>query len=126
VSPDRAGIFQQLLNQAGIGGKAAMDDSAQQVPQNEAKPTTAADDNPYQAPQTAPKPTARRVYFSLLFIPGLLLAVVSALFGTCAIAQSLATGIDSAFWGMSAIIAFVLAVIAWAILSSAFKRSRRG
>ena len=129
MSSGQAGIFQQLLNPAGIGDtrkQGAMDDNPQQVPHNEAKPDTAADDNPYQAPQAAPKPTARRAYFSLLFIPGLLLAVVSALFGTCAVAQSLTTGIDSEFSGMSAIIAFVIAVFAWGILSSAFKRSRRG
>ena len=101
-----------------------MDENPYQPPQSEPKPISSSDDNPYQAPQADLKPSARRLYFSLLFIPGLLLAVVSAVFGTCAAVQSQYTGIEGEFWGITASIAVFLAVIAWAIFLAALKRSR--
>jgi len=102
-----------------------MDENSNQAPQSKTKPTSDAGDNPYQAPQADLKPSARRFYFSLLFIPGLVFAIVSAMFATCAVIQSQETGIEGAFWGITASIAVFLAVIAWAIFLAALKRSRR-
>jgi hypothetical protein len=84
------------------------------------------DENPYSPPQTDPKQARRKARFSLLFIPAMFFAIVSAIFGTCAAFQSQSNdSIQRALVVVTAIIALVLAAIAWAFFHYAFKQSRR-